>query len=190
MKIKIIILGFIVIFSSCLDRSWKREKTITLKTTIEGIPVLYETNHAIIKFDKNEIIRNIQEYLNKNEQYDRQVFLEYLLQTNDTINLSPNTVFSTKLDTVPNFFYSSNNEDTIIVARDMDDIRNYYIEPMFWCAYELIRKGKCEIISKFDFKEVTKIKVVHNQVPINTRYTDFFFENDTLFFSALTQLGL
>ena len=198
MKTKYIIFNIlIIVFVSCSYSTSKKERIIQLKCTINGEPIFYETEYASIAFDKNDMINNIKDYLNKNEQYDRQVFLDYLLQTNDIIILSPDTMFSTKLDTISQedlqylvLFNLAEENDSIIQIRDYNDICNYYVEPMFWCAYELIRKGKCEITSKIDFQKIKKIKVVYNRVPINTTYTEFFFENDTLFFKALTGLGL
>jgi len=199
MKAKIFIFNFliIVVSFSCLHETSKKERTVKLKNTVTGEPVFYETKHALIVFDKNDVIKNIRDYLSKNEQFDRQVFLDYLLQTKDTIFLTPDTIFSTKSDTISPkdyrflllFGYEGKN-DTIIQVRDMSDIRNYYVEPMFWCAYDLIRKGKCEITSKTDFQKIERIKIVYHKVPINTKYTEFFFENDTLFFYAMTQMGL
>ena len=201
MKAKFIIVNLLIVIISfsCSNTTSKRERTIRLKYSVKGETVFYETKYALIIFDKNDVIENIRNYLRKNEQYDRQVFLDYLLQTNDAIILSPDTVFSTKSDTISTksfeYIVRFGNDygiprDTIIQVVDKRDIRNFYVEPMFWCAYELIRKGKCEIISKIDSQKIESIKIVYNKVPINTRYTEFFFENDTLFFSALTQIGL
>ena len=199
MKAKILILNFLIIIVcfSCLHKTSKKERSIKLEYALTGEPIFYETKHASIVFDKNDVIKNIRDYLSENEQFDRQVFLDYLLQTKDTIVLSPDTVFATKSDTISSkdnrfllFFGYEGKNDTIIQVRDMSDVRNYYVEPMFWSAYELIKKGKCEITSKTDLQKVERIKIVYHKVPINTKYTEFFFENDTLFFYALTQIGL
>ena len=197
MKVKQIAIILLTIISfSCSFGTSKKERTIQLKYTVKGEPVFYETEYAFIVFEKSDVIENIRDYLSEKEQYDRQVFLDYLLQTNDTVILSPDTIFSTKSDTISteSFEYISRfgndysiPRDTIIQVLDKNDVRNYYVEPMFWCAYHLIRKGKCEITSKIGSRKVDRIKVVYNKVPINTKYTEFFFENDTLFFSALTQ---
>ena len=187
----------IIISSSCLHETSKKQRTIQLKYTITGERIFYETKHALIVFDKNDVIENIKDYLSKNEQPDRQLFLDYLLQTKDTIVLTPDTVFATKSDTISPkdyrfhlLFGYEGEKDTIIQVRDMNDMRNEYVEPMFWCAYDLIRNGKCEITSKIDFQKIERIKIVYHKVPINTKYTEFFFENDTLFFYAMTQIGL
>ena len=200
MKTKQIVGILLIIVSfSCSFETSKKERIIQLKYTVKGEPVVYETEYASIVFEKIDIIENIRNYLRKNEQYNRQVFLDYLLQTNDIIILSPDTVFSTKSDTISTeslmYITLFGNDygierDTIIQVVDESDIRNFYVEPMFWCAYELIRKGKCEIISKVDSRKIERIKIVYNKEPFNTKYTEFFFENDTLFFSALTQIGL
>ena len=87
MKAKILILIFLIITVcfSCLHETSKKERSIKLKYVLTGEPVYYETKHASIVFDKNDVIKNIKDYLSKNEQPDRQVFLDYLLQTKDTI---------------------------------------------------------------------------------------------------------
>jgi len=200
MKTKQIVIILLTIISfSCSCGTSKKERTIQLQYTVKGDPVFYETEYALIVFEKSDVIENIRKYLRENEQYDRQVFLDYLLQTNDTVILSPDTVFSTKSDTISTesieYMARFGNDygmprDTIIQVMDESDLRNFYVEPMFWSATHLIRKGKCEIISKINFQKVERIKIVYHKVPINTKYTEFFFENDTLFFSAITQLGL
>ena len=178
-------------YTSCQYRTWKKEKIIQLDYKVEGYPVFYETKYALIKFDKNDVIKNIENFLVENEQYDRQVFLKYLKHTNDTIRLKPDTIFSKVLDTVPKWNYDWGKEgDTIVLAWNRDDERNYYVEPMFWSAYDLMREGNCEITSKLDSSRVDRFKIIYNHVPINTEYTEFLFENDTVFFFALTKIGL
>ena len=200
MKAKYIIINLlIIVFFSCSNEISKKERTIRLKYTVKGEPIFYETQYASIVFDKNDVIKDNRDFLNKYGQhyYRRQVFLDYLLKINDTITLSPDTVFSTKLDTIFSsddlrfitMFGYKGERDTIIQVPDENDVRNLYVEPMFWSAYELIRKGKCEITSKIDLQKVKKIKVIYYKDCHNTRWTKFFFENDTLFFGALTQMG-
>ncbi len=160
--------------------------------TIDNIPLFYDTRLAIIKFDKEDVVEYIRKHLETNEEYSRQAFFEYLINSNDIIIIKSDTVYNQVWDTVPSILWGGNDhlKDTIILVPDKDDKRNHYGEFMFWVAYDLIRKGKCEIKSKIDNSKIKKIKVVYNKVPINTKYTEFFFENDTLFFSAITQLGL
>lgn len=192
MNYKIIILLILILsFASCQNRTWQKEETIKLDYKVEGLPIYYETKYALIKFSKNDVIENIEEFLTEHEQYDRRVFLKHLKQTNDTIRLTPDTIFSYVLDTVLKSNYQlGQSGDTIIQVRDTEDERNYYIEPMFWSAYDLIREGKCEIISKLDSSRVNRFTLIYNHVPLNTEYTEFYFENDTMFFYVLTQIGL
>lgn len=84
---------FLTFLFSCKD-AYRKEKIINISYTIDNDPLYYDTEFAIIKFDKNDVIKNVKQYLKKHEHYDRQVFLEYLINSNDIITMKSDTVYN------------------------------------------------------------------------------------------------
>ena len=170
-----------ILFLSCSNNGGSYEETIDLNHTLHGPPVIYETEHAQILMNRDDVITIL---LDHAELESCKVFGKHLIDQPDTIKIKLDTIYSYMQDTVNRQLYGLEGEgDTIVELRNFRDERNYYPEALHFVAHELLQNGKCLVISKADNRSVDRIRISRYWNGMGSMSTYFSFENDSVFFS-------
>ena len=171
---KLWLIIFILLCSCSGDRTWNEEITLTGFDNQKSVSL--EFDEVILEFGvedvKNSIVA-VSDY-SGNFPYDSILFnkLDTLIEP---LQLVAGVYFKTKIDTVYNF--TSYEKDSVIIAPDYSDIRNYYFNTIGRVAINLLDSGKVKVYDKeSNKKQAKKIIKKHTKEGPNT-FEEFYLPN-------------